>query len=130
MKNTIDKLMELMEADEALRGRLCEAKDKDAVIAIAAERGITLTDADCEVSEEKKRRFFRQGKQISEDELDTVGASGACVCPFVGGGGGKTDEGNVWWCNCEIIGFGNYDERIHGKGASCNCFFGGYGGPR
>lgn len=121
MEENVNKLMELMKTDEALRERLCGAKDKDAVIAIAAERGVTLTDADFEVSGEEKQRLLAQKEQfLQNDELDVVAGrgNGGCGCALVGGGGG-TDV----FCGC--IG-GGKGTRSDSK-VCCFCFVAGVG---
>lgn len=78
MTENIKKLIELASADEALKNRLIGAS-KEAVIAIAREAGITLTDADFELPEDALDSVSggsgEDEKKILESNLHT-----GCIC--------------------------------------------------
>ena len=117
MKKT-KKLYELSSADEALAKRLIEAQDKAAVTVIAAEAGITLTDADFEAIEaERKRIILTEGsEQLSDDELEAVAGGDACTCEDCGIGvsgkgmftGDPKREAEDYTCRCSSFGQGNF----------------------
>lgn len=78
MTENIKKLIELASANEALKARLIGAS-REAVIAIAKEQGITLTEADFELPEEALNAVSggssEEEKKILESNLHT-----GCIC--------------------------------------------------
>ena len=120
MSENIKKFLERVSANEELSKKLCSA-DRKAVIAMAKDLGIELTEAD-----------FVQANELDEDELDAVaggeycGGVGevdeivSCFCS-VGGGGTKKDA-NDKTCACVLYGQG--DNKNDGSGDSkrrCFC---------
>lgn len=107
MTENVKKFLELVSKDEALSEKVNKA-DKAALIAVAKELGIELSDAD-----------FEQPKELTDDELDAV-AGGRCICSF--GGGGKAGEGEKT-CACVMGGGGEYKDGS----VRCVCIIGGDG---
>ena len=133
MTENIKKLNELAGADEALAKRLTEARDKEALTAIAAEAGVTLTEADFEVMEaERKRVILAQGsEQLSDDEMNAVTGGDYCFC-FAGGGGvyrsGKDASGNsAADLTCGCVGYGVGDQKHDGSNNTTRCECAGWG---
>lgn len=110
--------LELIEQNEELKKRVEELDGKPEAevaeyIALAAEYGVTLTEAD-----------FKQAQtaELSEDELDTVAGGKFCAC--VGGGGGTGDDASqTKTCACVMGGGG---QRQNGEGR-CACIIYGEG---
>lgn len=92
----IEKLKEFYELLSA-KPELCERlKDETmaAAIALAAEYGITLTQAD-----------FGAGEcELDDDELNAVAGGAACMC--MSGGTGDGNEGAAHSCSCPLNGLG------------------------
>ena len=86
--------------------------NKDELVALAKELGITLTEED----------FEKPVEELSDDELDTVagGSDVSCACAM---GGGGTKDSNDGTCACVLAGVG-YDDY---KNERCLCGFAGYG---
>lgn len=111
MNANLKKLVDLASEDKELSAKL-QSADKEQVIALGKERGITLTEADFESPKGK----------VSDDELAAVAGGGYCFCAI--GGGGKSDEGEKT-CACVALGYGYYtDGRIR-----CDCGLYGSGDP-
>ena len=119
MTENMKKFLEAVSQDPAL-GAKVSAADQDALIAIAKEIAIELTDAD----------FAPPSGEMSDDELENVAGGGECYCAM---GGGGTREGahgyaEQYWggldvCACVLAGFGYYG---NGK-ERCGCAFAGGG---
>lgn len=93
--------------------------DKDQLIAYAAEKGFSLTEAD-----------FRRDEgdaALSMDELASTAGGGVCAC-VVGGGGTSDEARGLDSCACPIIGFGHvFGEGSQGENQRCFCAVGGGG---
>lgn len=74
MTENMKKFLELVSKDEALVAKV-NAADKNALIALAKELGVELTEAD-----------FEHPNKLSDDELDVAGGGGTW-CILIGGGG-------------------------------------------
>lgn len=111
MTENMKKFLEKVSADKALAEKFANL-DKDAVVALAKELGIELTESD----------FAQPEGEITADEMDAVvGGYKRCVCAY--GGGGKEDsEGEV--CACVSVGMGM--SKVDGE-ARCACYVGGTG---
>ena len=132
MSENLKKFLDLIGSDKELEAKalacneLDEEKGREAMLALAKERGIELTAADLEKQEEPTSR------ELDDDELDAVAGgvatgdeTGFCYCPLAGGGGGEdSDDGNVFGCACVIYGQGG-DGRA--SDANCRCYVGGAG---
>ena len=88
--------------------------DKDALIALARELGIELTEAD----------FAQPEGELNDDELDAVAGGSECIC--VGGGEGFRSTNAEQYCLCVLGGGGEKDARA-GGGCRCACVLAGYG---
>ena len=124
MSENLKKFLELITSDKELEKKalacndLGEEKGKLAMIELAKENGIDLTEADFEKKE--------ASGELSDDELDAVAGGGSnCGC-FAGGGGGGVDasDGKVFGCACVAYGQGG-DGRAND--ANCVCALYGYG---
>ena len=119
MTENMKKFMELLSTDQEF-GAKASTADKDALIVIAKENGIELTESD----------LAAPSGEISDDELEAVVGGGDCYCAL---GGGGTKEGahgyaEQYWggldvCACVLAGFGYYG---NGK-ERCGCAFAGGG---
>lgn len=104
MTENMKRFMELVSQEsEEYIGKLNKA-DRNEIIALAAGKGITLTDDDFAPSEAEG--------EVSLDEADVIAGGGTCVC-LVGGGG--TGGGNDSVCACVAAGFG-YGTEVWNKG--------------
>ena len=108
MKNFLMKVSE----SEELSAKVSEEKDVNALIAMAADMGITITEDD----------FKEEPKELSDDELDTVAGGGDVSCACAMGGGGTKDN-NDKTCACVLAGAG-YSKSGRER---CVCGFAGYG---
>ena len=125
MTENMKKFLELVSKNEELGKKLCEA-DKEAVIAMAKELGIALTNAD-----------FAQNNELSDDELDAVAGGGwDCGC-FMGGGG--TGDGEITFvgetvnqktCACVLAGAGMATYSDGKDRSRCACALAGTGDER
>ena len=109
MSENLKKLLELASQNAELAAKI-DAADKAALIAIAKEQGIVLTEDD----------FVQHTIELSDDELDVVAGGGECVCAL--GGGGTSDDLNKT-CACVVVGFGLSDSGMD----RCSCGIAGYG---
>ena len=114
MTENMKKFLETASADKEFVERLNESKDEEAVIALAKEKGFTLTKEDLNQQEKKSGA-------LSEDELDAVAGGKACYCAVAGGGEeGEFDD----TCGCFGVGSGS-EKGI--TSARCFCMIGGHG---
>ena len=128
MSENLKKFLELISTDKALQTKalacneLGEEKGKEALIALAKECGIELTEADLE------KKAAPASSELDDDELDAVAGGGGCGCA-VGGGGGGTDkkDGKTYGCACVLYGQGG-DGSFND--ANCMCYLGGGGGDK
>ena len=124
MSENLKKFLELLASNKELEAKalacneLGEEKGKEAMLALAKECGIELTEADFE------KKAAPASGELSDDELDTVaGGTGACACVLGGGGGGIDDnDGNVFGCACAAYGQGG-----DGRANDFNCWCPGLG---
>ena len=112
MNENLKKFLEKVSEDKALAEKVSAEKDPAALIPLAKEMGIELTEADLK----------RPVEELSDDELDTVagGSDVSCACAM---GGGGTKDTNDKTCACVLAGVG-YDVN---KAERCLCGFAGYG---
>lgn len=109
MTENMKKFLEAVSKDNALCARLRNAT-REELVAMAAETGITLTEAD-----------FEQKAELDEDELEAVaGGWTQCICA-VAGGGTQDEDGKA--CGCVA---GGYGEARNGE-TRCWCAFSGGG---
>ena len=107
MNENLKKFLEKVSEDKALA-----EKDPAALIPLAKEMGIELTEADLK----------RPVEELSDDELDTVAGGGDVSCACAMGGGG-TKDANDKTCACVLAGVGYAKD----KSERCLCGFAGYG---
>ncbi len=105
------KFLEAVSKSEELFKKVGDC-DKEALILMAKELGIVLTDAD----------FEKPSAELSDDELDAVsgGSDVSCACAL---GGGGTKDNNDKTCACVLAG-GGYTKTGRER---CVCGFAGYG---
>ena len=90
MTDNMKKFLEAVSQDKEFLEKLTGAETPEAVIALAAEKGFTLTQEDL-------KQEPASGK-ISDDELEAVAGGETCGC-FFGGGGERS-------CGCFFGGSG------------------------
>lgn len=112
MNENLKKFLEKVSEDKALAEKVNANNDPAALITLAKELGVELTEADLK----------KPVEELSDDELDTVagGSDVSCACAM---GGGGTKDTNDKTCACVLAGVG-YDR--HGR-ERCLCGFAGYG---
>ena len=116
MTDAMREFLEEASKDKEFSQKVSKADTKEALIALAAEKGFTLTEADMESPKP-------QDGEISDDEVEAVAGGGMCFCA-VGGGGTKGDYDKT--CACVLAGAG--DGYTHGdKGCRCECAMAGIG---
>ncbi len=111
MDDNLKKLVDLAKQDKELGAKL-QSADKEKIIALGKEQGITLTEADFEMPKGK----------VNDDELAAVAGGGYCFCAW--GGGGKSDDYEKA-CACVIVGIGTYTNGA----PRCDCGLYGSGDP-
>lgn len=109
MNDNLKKLLELASSDQELAQKL-ENADKEAMLQIAKEQGIALTEED----------FNQSDTMISDEELDAVAGGKKCGCAVTGMG--LCDE-KADGCVCACGGAG----KFYDKSVRCVCVMGGYG---
>ena len=111
MTENMKKFLEAVSKNDELIEKV-NKMEKDELVTLAKEMGITLTDADLE----------KPAEELSDDELDTVvgGSDVDCACAM---GGGGTGDDNDKVCACVIAGVGHTDEGSE----RCLCGFAGWG---
>ena len=112
MNENLKKFLEKVSEDKALAEKVSAEKDPAALIPLAKEMGIELTEADLK----------RPVEELSDDELDTVAGGGDVSCACAMGGGGTKDT-NDKTCACVLAGVGYAKD----KSERCLCGFAGYG---
>ena len=112
MNENLKKFLEKVSEDKALAEKVNANNDPAALIALAKDLGVELTEADLK----------KPVEELSDDELDTVAGGSDVSCACAMGGGGKKDT-NDKTCACVLAGVG-YDR--HGR-ERCLCGFAGYG---
>ena len=112
MNENLKKFLEKVSEDKALAEKVSAEKDPAALIPLAKEMGIELTEADLK----------KPVEELSDDELDTVAGGGDVSCACAMGGGG-TKDANDKTCACVLAGVGYAKD----KSERCLCGFAGYG---
>ena len=112
MNENLKKFLEKVSEDKALAEKVSAEKDPAALIPLAKEMGIELTEADLK----------KPVEELSDDELDTVAGGGDVSCACAMGGGG-TKDANDKTCACVLAGVGYASD----KSERCLCGFAGYG---
>ena len=112
MTENMKRFLEAVSKNEELTAKI-GSMDKDALIALARELGIELTDADLEKP---------AVQELSDDALDSVAGGGDVSCACAMGGGGTKDS-NDKTCACVLAGAG-YSKQGRER---CVCGFAGYG---
>jgi len=97
MTENMKKLAELISSLDREAMEKASRMSKDELIAFAAEKGITLTDADFDVTEDDKA--------LSMDDLAASAGGDHCGC-VVGGGGLEDLSKGEKLCACAIVGEG------------------------
>lgn len=105
MTDQAKRFLDEVSQDKAFIEKLTSAGTPGEVIALAAEKGYTLTEEDLKPE--------TAGVKLDDDELNAVSGGTGCGC--WGYGLGKTDSGERA-CNCIVYGEG----LVYGK--SCACF--------
>ena len=103
MSENLQRFMELVSAEDHEYIDKLNQADLPAVIAMAAEKGIPLTEADFELAEDET--------EVSLEESDAVAGGKKCMCIAGGGGTGNGDDNT---CACVAIGYG-YGYRTWNK---------------
>ncbi len=118
MTKNMEKFLEAMSAEGEEKRAAMREMDQAGLIALAAEKGILLTEADFSPAEAEG--------EVSLDEADAVAGGRRCSCTGVGYGN-KDNEHNDGRCACVAFGSGNDqvgNERCmcvaHGQGNQCN----------
>ena len=96
MTDKMRKFLETASEDPALIEKMRQAETQEALIALAAEIGFTLTEEDL------KEDLFEGA--ISDDEMDAVTGGSGCGCYGLGAGNqaGSMEQ----WCECVMFGTG------------------------
>ena len=120
MTDNMKKFLEAVSDDQEFIGKLTKAETLEALIALAAEKGFTLT------AEDLKKPETAEGA-LSDDELDAVAGGDECYCAL--GGGGLENESTLdGVCACVVYGQGNSLTLSDGSTSiRCICGGGGYG---
>ena len=120
MTDNLKKFLEAASQDKAFIEKLKKAETPEAVIALAAEKGFTLTMEDLKPA--------LQTGEVSDDEMDAVAGGKECYCAI---GGGGVAGGNDTVCACVLMGEGDgYWKTITGEiiiKQRCICPFAGQG---
>lgn len=116
MTENMKKFLELasQESDGFLE-KLGKA-DQQELVALAAEKGVSLTDADFVRTESEG--------EVSLDEADAVAGGKKCACLYIGEGKGSGE--NDLRCSCGVTGSGDYT-TTHDTLNRCICAMAGYG---
>ena len=96
MTDNMKKFLEEVCKDKECIEKLKQAETAEAVLALAEEKGIILTEEDLKAPE-------ASDGPVDDDELDGVAGGMTCVC-VVGGGGEASDRNQL--CVCVVGGSG------------------------
>lgn len=116
MTENMKKFIELVSKDEVLQEKLNTVQEQEeqenikAIIALASEYGITLTEVDFQNAKESG--------ELSEEELTSVAGGNGCYCPGWGYGYGW-DNFKEWNCYCVGGGLSYADERYRTDFCMC-----------
>ena len=118
MTENMKAFLEVLSKEDSGKNGKIHEMDEASLIALAAEKGITLTEADFRPAEDEG--------EVSLDEADAVAGGKMCKC-VVGGGGKRTKDNADGSCGCVAIGSGVDtcgNERCmcvgYGHGYQCN----------
>ena len=118
MTDNMKQFLELASRESEEYIKKLTSAEKDAVIALAAEKGFTLTDEDF-VQEEPEG-------EVPLEEASSVAGGKKCYC--VAGGGGKAGGKNDETCICVATGMGSgYTSNDYYMTPGVRCFCLGYG---
>ena len=112
MTDNLKKFLEEASKDADFTQKISKADSTQTLIALAAEKGFTLTEEELEQ--------LSHSKSVSDDELEAVAGGGECFC-LVGGGG----TGGTWVKSCACV-LGGGGEMSDGS-ARCVCVSAGTG---
>ncbi len=116
MTENMKKILEMISKEDHETVEKLKKANKEELIAWAAGKGVTLTEADF-----VKQEPAEEEGEVSLNEADAVAGGGDCYC-FVGGGGTGPD-GNHDKCGCVMFGEGYYTDGE----CRCICVAGGSG---
>lgn len=115
MTDAMKKFLEEVSQDRELCEKMNALETPEEIIALAAEKGLTVTEEDLKPD--------TSAVKLSDDEMEAVAGGGkpnVCVC--VAGGGGESDIPSAV-CACVGPGLG----RGYGNGIRCYCVVFGAG---
>lgn len=113
MTENLKKYLEAASSDKAYAEKLSKAKTPEAVIALAAEKGFSLTEEDLKPQP--------ASGEMSDAELDAVTGGDKCMCML---GGYGAEAGSDYLCVCPLAGGGGASSLDE---ARCVCVLGGHG---
>ena len=116
MTDNMKKFLEVASQDKEFIEKLNKAETPEAVVALAEEKGFTLTEEDLKQEP--------VSGEISDTELDAVAGGEVCGC-VIGGGGESGAVDDICACVLSGIGYKKYDHDIND--GRCYCVFGGAG---
>jgi predicted ribosomally synthesized peptide with nif11-like leader len=125
MSENLRKLLEAASADPAFAERLTAAATPEALLALAREKDVLLSEEDLNAL---AQAAAPKNGELTDDELEAVAGGQNCYCPIIGGGVGD-DEGNKT-CVCIAGGIGMQDgnsEKGIKYGDRCFCPIAGEG---
>ena len=99
MTDKMKSFLESISGDEAFLEKLKKASTPEEVRALAAEKGVTLSDEDLSRKEAVS--------ELSDDEVEAVSGGKVCVCDS--GGGGESSYEGEGTCACVFLGEGDYE---------------------
>ena len=121
MTENIQKFLEIASKEDGEFHKKLNDMGKDEIIQLAAEKGVTLTDADFEQNPEDAEG------EVSLDEGDAVAGGKKCYCAM-GGGGKAGDRDFTCWCVLAGSGEGKrrngclmLSEKGYEEGERCLC---------
>lgn len=116
MNENVKAFIEQVKADPELSAKLGDMSQEE-VIAVAAAKGIVLTEEDFKLPE---------GELDEAEQENVAGGSGSTCRCFAAGGGGGTDsnDGNTYGCAC--VGYGQGGDG-RADDFNCLCILTGHG---